>query len=474
VTSRLVLQADAVVAAADAQLRELRGRHPDADWVLIGASLPTRVEAARRLAGFARADDLAEAQVLHAAGVAVELRWSIAAENESQLSEVTPEPTWRVVVVPDLERPPRLDRVAAAWPTAVSWERSSLWPACLAVEAAVAPEPERVVRSAAARHLPACLACGVRDRCPGLAAGLAGALDAAGVPFDGWHARPGRAAAPTETGSATAFAASSDLTSSGRSLDPQCAELRGLALGLRQAWRMTLPAGELANFRQFIAAQGLAVAVGPALQLGPAGAMRLANEGEVLLVVAARPELAAACLQAEVDNIARASPTTPAAIAAHLSQTLAVHRQLGAAYGYPSCCVEAFCDAHTEVLHTARDGDNPIAILRAHLRSRRHLALLDTLGDGVQRSPLRHLPCRFDCPASLALAERLRDDARQQGSSLARPPEPTPVAVLADGRMLRAEAGESVAALTARARAMLAASGRWPVLLPFSADGGES
>jgi hypothetical protein len=287
------------------------------------------------------------------------------------------------------------------------------------------------------------------------------ALQHAGVAFGG-RALTMAARGPT----ATAVPRS---TPGGLSLDPHCAELRGLALGLRQAWRLTLPPADVPALSQLLSAQGLTLAVGPALALGPAGAMRLGDSGEWLLVVAASSELATACLQAELDNIARPLPASEDDKVERIAQTMAVHRQLGAAYGYPDCCIEAFCDAHSEVLHTARTGDNPIAILRAHLRSRQHLPLLDTLGDGVQRSPLRHLPCRFDCPASLALAERLRDDARQFGSPLAQVPEARPVAVLADGQLLRLEAGESLAALTQRARTAAAPGGRWPIVLPFGA-----
>ena len=123
-----------------------------------------------------------------------------------------------------------------------------------------------------------------------------------------------------------------------------------------------------------------------------------------------------------------------------LYATLETHRRLGFAYGYPACCVDAFCDAHVETVlrrhvwrsalghdtntavvsddgHEPEDpvdwGDNGLAIARAAARTDhfdpRLAAIPGALGASAA-STLRHLPCRFDCTASRDLAEALLAD----------------------------------------------------------------
>jgi hypothetical protein len=154
-------------------------------------------------------------------------------------------------------------------------------------------------------------------------------------------------------------------------------------------------------------------------------------DATVLVAIANDDQPARRCLDLELANLRRPPPVTQADRHHAIAETTAAHRELGLLYGYPACCVEAFCDAHVEAMGAgARTGDNALPILRAWLRSRHFDARLDTIAGALGRhyaSPLRHLPCRFDCPASIALAERLggrRVDA-------------VPAVVFADGGFLR-------------------------------------
>ena len=195
------------------------------------------------------------------------------------------------------------------------------------------------------------------------------------------------------------------------------AEVRGLRLGLRRVSRLRLPLAWLPAWRTFAASEALALRTseadvsdgegGVGLHGNPRAGLRLAlialagREGEAAMEVALALELADLTPR-PVDSLD----------AAALEGIAARHRRLGALYGYPACCVEAFIDAHRETLTfvAPRVGDNFVAIARAAARSARFDARLDTL-DGAalqaQPSPLRHLPCRFDCAASLALGAAL-------------------------------------------------------------------
>ncbi len=140
------------------------------------------------------------------------------------------------------------------------------------------------------------------------------------------------------------------------------------------------------------------------------GRLREGAGGLHLVVLSPDVELARACLAEELRNVGRGA----AATWADLRDTHATHRRLGDAYGYPACCVEAFCDAHAEaVLQGDSLGDNGLAIARAAARSASFHPWLGSLPGAFGAhapTPLRHLPCRFDCAASLSLAEALYAD----------------------------------------------------------------
>ncbi len=256
------------------------------------------------------------------------------------------------------------------------------------------------------------------------------------------------------------------------------AEVLGLLAGLRRAWRLRLPDRELPTWRASARRRGWAFAVAePAVATrpgghglrehghdGPAGhaAARLVILGPAVADVERALRLETEALAAPVDDGDGAGDARARLQPAALRRTVDRHRALGELYGYPACCVDAFSDAHLEVLlHTApRVGDNLAAIVRAARRSDAFVGLLDTLDGGAyasQRSPLRHLPCRFDCPASLDLAQRLRSlerDATERPDDAAAWQDadaPHDVVLLADGAMLR----------LAPARHAPATPGRW-------------
>lgn len=269
--------------------------------------------------------------------------------------------------------------------------------------------------------------------------------------------------------------------------DPNCIEARGVALGLRRAFRMRLPAADVPRFRAVFTASGLHAAVS-SQRFRPleGGRLQVADAHEEalqLLVVADGPDLAEACLRDELHNATRSEGDDPRAIA----RTVAAHRRLGLAYGYPRCCVEAFNDAWLEAIwERARVvSDNALAILRAHRRSGTWHPWLRAFGGPLGQetgSPLRHLPCRFDCPDSIALAAALLADLQRSNPPQHRQCLRTPVGPLwvdagghvraAPPRVARGGRADRSASDAIGATAGLAA--HFPLCLPFgdSAIGG--
>ncbi|MEY3012237.1 MAG: hypothetical protein RIT45_972 [Pseudomonadota bacterium] len=249
------------------------------------------------------------------------------------------------------------------------------------------------------------------------------------------------------------------------------AEAIGLQAGLRDAFRLRLPASELPRWRRAVARRGWACAEVEDAVAATAGGhwVRSEEAGVHVFVVARDAAVAAAVVALERDAIAAAGLRD----AADLRALIAAHHALGRHYGYPSCCVAAFVDAHLEVVAglAPRVGDNLVAIARAVGRSRLFDARLDVLESdwlAPQRSPLRPLPCRFDCAASIALADRLiaaGAGAGDRHGSLG-------ALVAADGRVHRAESRDAALAL-AEPAANAATNPTWarrlPLWLPFRA-----
>lgn len=297
----------------------------------------------------------------------------------------------------------------AHWPSprTTPWQlvRSLQWPACIELPAD-ATEPLRgsIAARTGIEQLPACASCTcmATQQCRGMSAPLVAAWQQEPSAWRPWQPAAARHPEPDARRGSLAYSS-------------RCIEVRGLRLGLRQAWRLRLAHQDLASFCDHAQADGWHVAASPA-PVSMAIGGRVEDGGALdetghLVVVAVEAGLAQACLQAELDMLG----VDPADLRAAVVAMVERHRFLGAAYGFPPCCVEAFCDAFVEVVHTDRMGDNALAWARAAARSRRFLAPLATLAGGLGHSnvsPLRHLPCRFDCAASVALATRLLDDQR--------------------------------------------------------------
>ena len=117
------------------------------------------------------------------------------------------------------------------------------------------------------------------------------------------------------------------------------------------------------------------------------------------------------------------------------------HEALGALLGFPPCCVAAFVARIARGADVAADGgrahEDWIAATEAAARS----AALDARANVFERDHLpgwlSHEPCRFDCPASLAYADRViavaRAHDRVGADHLARRLA-APVAIARDGR----------------------------------------
>lgn len=253
-------------------------------------------------------------------------------------------------------------------------------------------------------------------------------------------------------------------------IDLNAVEARGLALGLRRAWRLRLPAAHLGPWQQAFAAAGHHLAVSEqrfALTQGGSLAASDRPDAVHLVVIALAKAVAEACLADELANAARIEGDDPA----RLARTVAAHRRLGRAYGYPSCCVDAFVDGWMAAIAGSSPAlaENALLILRAHRRSQAWHPLLRAFGGALGEqtsSPLRHLPCRFDCPDSLALARQLLADLRVRAPAQAqRYDRAVPMALWlhADGRLSPASA-PAPAAPSGPATAEIR---RLPVLLPF-------
>jgi hypothetical protein len=368
-------------------------------------------------------------------GLAVHLRSVVGVRELVALSSLRSGQTAELAVARWVLEPPPLPQdsphpqiLQRHWPprTATRWQLvgSALWPPCLAL-AVDATEPQ--AGSAGLSPVPeaACRSCqlAVSGRCQGPLPPFAEVWRTADPPWQPWQA--GRVRGEDAAPRTDAVRYSAD-----------CVEVRGLRLGLRQAWRLRVDATDLDAFADAATRDGWQVAASPAavsMTVGGKVAGTPQRDGHTshVVLVSADAALAARCLQAELEML----QPNPGDVRGAVVAMIAHHRQLGEAYGFPSCCVEAFCDAFVEVVHTRRLGDNALTLARAAARSRQFLAPLATLagefGHG-QTSPLRHLPCRFDCAPSLDLANRLLADQAAQG----RPPaalEARPALVGHDG-----------------------------------------
>jgi len=118
----------------------------------------------------------------------------------------------------------------------------------------------------------------------------------------------------------------------------------------------------------------------------------------------------------------------------------APHRALGAALGFPACCVEAFVARiarGADVTATgARAHEDFIAASEAAARSRRLDARANVFAIDRTSGWLSHVPCAFDCAPSLAYADRVIAAATAHdaaGAAVLRARLVSPVAIAPDG-----------------------------------------
>ena len=368
-------------------------------------------------------------------GLRVQVRWQLAPDNLNALEEFArhdpPLLACDELVVAPLLQP---GRVVAACDLRRCWPdqqplgpriiASQLWPRCLRLPAALI-EPCADVAGAELVKPAACEGCPAIGHCLGIPQLVRAACEASPEPWRGSPAGAAPIARPPRQQV---------------SYDRAAVELRGLRMGLRDAWRLRVAPAEREAFVQEARGDGWFAAWSPHTYLAHAGgrlrpqaeaeSAAASSEGAHLLVVARSAELAAACVADELALLAIEDPAAEQDAISAVAAMAQAHRRLGRAYGFPPCCVEAFCDAFAEVVYTRRVGDNAVAVLRAAQRSqrfdRRCFTLIAGLGQ-ANHQPLRHLPCRFDCTASIELASRLRGaEPDKAGGDLA-------VVVWADG-----------------------------------------
>jgi hypothetical protein len=114
------------------------------------------------------------------------------------------------------------------------------------------------------------------------------------------------------------------------------------------------------------------------------------------------------------------------------SRSTEPHAELGAAFGYPPCCVRAFiedisaywdCDLSDEALRgrPSAFGFNPwhFRAINARTEGPAHFLLNPLMRDPWLR-PVAHFPCRFNCPDSLALAWSVVNEMLRRSPAVAR------------------------------------------------------
>jgi hypothetical protein len=183
---------------------------------------------------------------------------------------------------------------------------------------------------------------------------------------------------------------------------PDHAEGIALRLGLRQAFRLVVPASHLPQAQATLRHSGHAVLASPRLvqdadgNLYPPRPGDAAGDHVILYVGAVRATLVAvAGAEARILARGRGAPDP------------ADHWLLGRAFGYPECCIQAFVE---DLLQRGREAqsqaDHARLVERARARTVHPDPLLTRSGDR-DAALISHVPCRFDCPASVELARRI-------------------------------------------------------------------
>ncbi len=284
---------------------------------------------------------------------------------------------------------PRLDKLAQAivalWQTGHTVTVTRLLPACAIPEGVDGEATYGSERSAARQAYTAeCEGCPAREsgRCDGMAADLLQATQAAGVAWTGWETLAKErapvviVAEPNET-----------------------LEEMAVRLGLRRVWRAELPLAE-AEVLGAHPPPGLIVLPGAQITLDPETTLAFDAPGATMQILYLARDRADA-------EAARAADM--AAATRDPEQLVTAHRELGQLLGYPECCVTAFLAAQTA--RTAADAADVTEHAFAVLQAGRGSQLFDrrlNFGSPIDDACfVRHVPCSFDCAASLAQVAEL-------------------------------------------------------------------
>jgi len=185
----------------------------------------------------------------------------------------------------------------------------------------------------------------------------------------------------------------------GRSLGATQGEWAQLQLGLKQVLRERLDEDRIQPLRARCAAEGLELLVIPLPAAPDADLDGVATSTWRHAHAYVGRDRAALEEAAALDGSMIPYQTAPT------SRTLATTddtRRLGELLGYPPCCTEAFTRWHEQLV----DNHGPIAA--AAEASERFDPLLNNVCLGAFRL-IGWFPCRYDCPASLEIARRVKD-----------------------------------------------------------------
>jgi hypothetical protein len=195
-------------------------------------------------------------------------------------------------------------------------------------------------------------------------------------------------------------------------------EWLGLRLGLRKVWRAEVTAATLPALVAATASEGWSLVLGPQIAIDDSGLWmetdpNLATDLRQIVYVAPNSADARACDALEAEVLAQGH-----ALRAGAGDEQ--DRAMGALLGYPPCCVQAVIAGHAQwdLSQAHQLSEAAYFFLRAARTSERLVKRLDVWSPIQGASPLRHYPCRLDCPASLALADQLDNAAWEADSAV--------------------------------------------------------
>jgi hypothetical protein len=167
--------------------------------------------------------------------------------------------------------------------------------------------------------------------------------------------------------------------------------VHAVAAGVRPCGRMAVPIGEVPRQAAFLKAQGLvAVVVDPEDAPGDRDGVAALKPAHVFFSLGNEAAEAADLERAFARAESGSNPMGADVFG----------RGIGRLLGYPDCCIDAFVAAGPD---TSTDS----LVREAHGRSTAFAWELNQIDPRTPFPLVAHVPCRFDCPASLALARQV-------------------------------------------------------------------